>query len=173
MEYPNVLNDANIYVDGANWLGKAEVSIPEIAHKVVEMNVMGVAGGMDVPLVGHIDKLSGSIKFKSVDKEALKVLFDSSYAPILDIRAAVQKYDTVKGTISTFPVKVTIRGFFKKVKLLGFKQGSDETSDMDYEANYLKIEVDGEEILEIDKFNYIYRVNGKDLLAQVRETLGV
>lgn len=59
------------------------------------------------------------------------------------------------------------------MKLLGFKQGSDETSDVDFEANYLKIEVDGEEIIEIDKFNYIYRVDGTDLLAQVRETLGV
>ncbi len=173
MEYPNVLNDANIYVDGENWLGKAEVTIPEITHKVVEMNVMGIAGGMDVPLVGHIDKLSGSIKFKSVDSEALKVLFNSSYAPILDIRGAMQKYDSEEGTISTFPIKVTIRGFFKKVKLLGFKQGSDETTDVDYEANYLKIEVDDEEIVEIDKFNYIYRVDGEDLLAEVRETLGM
>lgn len=172
MEYPNVLNDANIYIDGKNFLGKAEVTLPEITHKVVEMNVMGVAGGMDVPLVGHIGKLSGTIKFKSVDKEALKILFNSAYAPLLDIRAAVQKYDTTSGKISTFPVKVTIRGFFKKVKLLGFKQGSDETSDVDFEANYMKVEVDGEEIVEIDKFNYIYRVAGTDLLAQVRETLG-
>lgn len=173
MQYPNILNDANIYVDGKNWLGKAEVTLPEISHKVVDMSVMGVAGGMEVPLVGHIDKLSGSIKFKSVDKEALKVFFNSAYSPLLDIRAAIQKYDTVTGQMTTFPVKVTIRGFFKKVKLLGFKQGSDETSDVDYEAHYLKIEVDGEEILEIDKFNYIYRVAGRDLLAEVRSTLGM
>ncbi|HOP33230.1 MAG TPA: phage major tail tube protein [Candidatus Hydrothermia bacterium] len=173
MEYPNVLNDANLYVDGANWLGKAEVAIPEIAHKVVDMQVMGVAGGMEVPLVGHIDKLKGTIKFKSVDKEALKVLFDSSYSPLLDIRAAIQKYNTQTGKIDYFPIKVSIKGFFNKVKLLAFKQGSDETSDIEYEANYLKIEVSGEEILEIDKFSYVYRVAGKDLLAEVREALGI
>jgi len=173
MEYPNVLNDANVYVDGANWLGKADITIPEISHKVVDMQVMGVAGGMEVPLIGHIDKLKGTIKFKSVDKEALKVLFDSSYSPLLDIRAAMQKYNTQTGKIGYFPIKVSIKGFFNKVKLLTFKQGSDETSDIEYEANYLKIEIDGEEILEIDKFNYIYRVAGKDLLAEVRETLGV
>lgn len=78
------------------------------------MNVMGVAGGMDVPLVGHIDKLSGSIKFKSVDKDALKVLFNSAYAPLLDIRAAIQKYDTTSGEMSTFPIKVTIKRIFQK-----------------------------------------------------------
>lgn len=173
MEYPNVLNDANVYVDGANWLGKAEVTLPEITHTVVDMNVMGVAGGMEVPLVGHIDKLSGSIKFKSVDKEGWKVVFNSAYAPILDIRAAMQKYDSTSGNMEMFPIKVTIRGFFKKAKVLTFKQGSDETSDMEYEAHYLKIEVDNEEIVEIDKFSYIYKVNGTDLLAQVREVLGI
>jgi len=173
MEYPNVLNDANIYVDGANWLGKAEVHLPEIGHKVIDMAVMGVAGGMEVPLVGHIDKLHGTIKFKSVDKNAWKTVLNSAYAPLLDIRAAIQKYDTILGLMKTFPVKVTMRAFFKKVKPLTFKQGSDETTDVEYEAHYLKIEIDGEEILEIDKFNYIYRVAGVDLLADVRASLGM
>jgi len=172
-EYPNVLNDANVYVDGKTWLGKAEVTLPEVSHKVVDMQVMGVAGGMEVPLIGHIDKLKGTIKFKSIDKEALKVLFDSSYSPLLDIRAAIQKYNVTTGKMGYIPVKATIKGFFYKTKLLGFKQGSDETSDVEFEAHYFKLEVDGEEILEIDKFNYIYRVNGKDLLAEVRAALGM
>lgn len=66
-----------------------------------------------------------------------------------------------------------MRAFFKKVKLGDFKQGSDSESQADYEAHYYKLEINGEEILEIDKFSYIYKVNGEDVLANVREALGM
>ncbi|MBI3584197.1 MAG: phage major tail tube protein [Nitrospinae bacterium] len=173
MEIPNILNDANVYVDGANWLGKASVELPEVSHKVVDVNAFGIAGGMETPLIGHIDKLSGNIKFKSMTPDAAKVLYNASHAPILDIRAAVQSYNVQTGNMDVYPVKVTMRAFFKKVKLGDFKQGTDAESQADYEAHYYKLEINGEEILEIDKFSYIYKVNGKDLLASVRETLGM
>ena len=36
----------------------------------------------------------------------------------------------------------------------------------------LKLEIDGAEKIELDKFNYIYRVEGVDYLAGVRSALG-
>lgn len=172
MKYPNVLNDAAIYVDGKTWLGVAEVNLPDIQHKVTEFKVFGVSGGMDAPLIGHIDKIKIAIKFKSVDKEAWKTIYDSSKSPLLDIRAVVQEYNAATGMMEYFDIKVIAKGFFHKLKPLGFKQGSDETSDAEYEAHYLKIDIGGEEILEIDKFNYIYKVAGDDKLAMVRAGLG-
>jgi P2 family phage contractile tail tube protein len=172
MEYPNVLNDANIYVDGADWLGKAEVSLPEIAQKVIEYSAFGVSGNVELPVSGHVDKMEGSIKFKSMTKDAANVLYDPSYAPLLDARAAIQKYDASSGEMKTYPIKVTMRAFFKKGKLTDFKQASDTDSEADYAAHYFKLEIDGEEILEIDQFNYIYRVNGKDILADIKSTIG-
>lgn len=37
----------------------------------------------------------------------------------------------------------------------------------------LQVELDGEEMLLIDKLRYIHRVRGKDMLANVREHLGL
>lgn len=38
---------------------------------------------------------------------------------------------------------------------------------------YFKLVVDGEEVLEIDPMNYIYKVNGQNLLEQTRANLGM
>ncbi len=173
MNIPNILNDANIYVDGANWLGKAEVTLPEIAQEMKDYKAFGISGTVEVPIKGHVGKMEGTIKFKSMTADAANILYDPSHAPMLDVRAAIQKYDPATGSMQTYPVKVTLRAFFKKVKLIDFKQASDADNEISYTAHYFKLEIDGKEIVEIDQFNYIYKVNGKDIMADVRSAIGV
>ena len=36
------------------------------------------------------------------------------------------------------------------------------------ELTYIMIEVDGEQLVEIDKLNNVYKVRGQDMLAKVR-----
>lgn len=36
------------------------------------------------------------------------------------------------------------------------------------EVIYLMIEIDGKNKIEIDKLNFVYKVNGKDILEKVR-----
>lgn len=172
-DIPTLINDANVYVDGANWLGKSEIELPEIAHKVIEMKQFGISGSMEVPLIGHIEKLDGKIKFKALDADALNVIYNPKKAPLLDVRAAQQKYNTSSGEIVIEDIKITMRAFFKKVKVQSLKQGSDGESEAEYAAHYFKLEIDGKEILEVDKFNYIFRVNGQDLMSEVRTALGM
>jgi P2 family phage contractile tail tube protein len=171
-DIPTLINDANVYVDEANWLGKSEVELPSIAHKVIEMKQFGISGSMEVPLIGHIDKLDGKIKFKAIEPDALNVIYNPKKAPLLDVRAAQQKYNTSSGEIVIEDIKITMRAFFKNVKIQSMKQGSDSESEADYAAHYFKMEINGQEVLEIDKFNYIYKVNGEDILAEVRSALG-
>jgi len=170
---PNLINDANVYVDGANWLGKASIEIPEVAHKVVESKMFGQSGGMEIPLKGHIDKLDGKIKFKSLTAESAKVLYNAAKTPLLDVRAAVQIYNQESGAMEIYPIKITMQAFFKKTKLTELKQGADGDHEAEYAAHYFKLEIDSEEIVEIDKFNYIYKVGGEDVLADMREALGM
>jgi P2 family phage contractile tail tube protein len=171
-EIPNIINDANIYVDGANWLGKAEVELPPVKHKTQGYQAFGVAGEIDIPVVGHVDKLEGTIKFKSMTKDAAKALYNPKMAPLLDARGSVQKYDPATGEMKQFPCKFTFRAFFTELKAPEFKQGADSGGEAKFAAHYMKLEIDGEEVLEIDQFNYIYKVNGVDVLAEVRQHLG-
>lgn len=41
------------------------------------------------------------------------------------------------------------------------------------EVNYMKITIDGEDVLELDKYNYICRVGGTNCLAEARNALGL
>ena len=41
------------------------------------------------------------------------------------------------------------------------------------EVNYLKVTIDGENVLELDKYNYICNIGGTDYLSDVREALGL
>ena len=54
-----------------------------------------------------------------------------------------------------------------------FKAKEDTELENTFTVNYYKLEIDGEEIVEIDVMNNIYKVGGEDLLAERRQNLGL
>ena len=46
-------------------------------------------------------------------------------------------------------------------------------TQIEFELPYYKLELDGKLQAEIDKYNYICKINGVDYLASVRSDLGV
>lgn len=59
-------------------------------------------------------------------------------------------------------------GRVKKFKPGKIEKNNSMEATITLELTYLLIEVDGVEILAIDKLNQVYRVNGVDMLADVR-----
>ena len=45
-------------------------------------------------------------------------------------------------------------------------------TQMEFEVVYMKIYLDNRERIELDKYNYIYKVDGVDQLTDVRIALG-
>ena len=41
------------------------------------------------------------------------------------------------------------------------------------ETAYIKVAIDGETVLELDKYNYICNIGGVDYMADIREALGL
>ena len=70
-------------------------------------------------------------------------------------------------------VKVVVRGVPKSTELGKLEVGATTDTKNTIEVNYIKITVDQDTILEIDKYNYICNINGTDYLAAVREALGL
>ena len=173
VKLPNVLKDANVYIDGQDFLGKGEIEIPKVAHKAVEYQTMGMSGSVELPLPGITEKMEGKIKFKSYDKNAAKRLYDGSIAFQVEAWGSVQEYNSATARMDEFPAKVVMRAFFKEVDLSPWKQGQEEAGEATYSAVYFKLEINGEEVVEIDPFAYIYKVNGKDLLEQTKANIGL
>ena len=59
----------------------------------------------------------------------------------------------------------------KNINLGNLTVGDKMGTQTEFEILYLKIFVDGVEVLELDKLNYICRINGVDYLTSVRRTL--
>ena len=54
-----------------------------------------------------------------------------------------------------------------------FEVGSTTDTSIESEVTYMRMWIDNQEIVEIDKFNYICRINGKDYLEEVRSQIGM
>ena len=48
-----------------------------------------------------------------------------------------------------------------------------QEAETEMEVYYMKYELDGKEQVEIDRYNYIFKVNGYDYLADTRRNLGM
>ncbi|RUM89256.1 MAG: phage major tail tube protein [Thermodesulfatator sp.] len=172
-EKPVVLKDVNVYVEDEDFLGKGEIELPKITQVVVEHTAMGISGKVEVPLPGIVEKMEGKLKFSSFDPEALKRLYDASEAQRLDVRGSVERYNPATGRMEEVPVRIVMRAFMKEGAHPTFKQAQNEGPEFTFSAVYWKEEWDGETVLEVDPFAYIYRVNGRDLLVQTRANLGL
>jgi P2 family phage contractile tail tube protein len=70
-------------------------------------------------------------------------------------------------------VKVVLRAIPKTVDLGKLDVGATSDSSTELECSYLKLTLDGRDRIELDKFNFIYKVDDVDYLALVRANLGM
>lgn len=62
-------------------------------------------------------------------------------------------------------------GRVKKFNPGKVEKGEAMEATVTLELTYLMIEVDGQQLLEVDKLNGIYKVNGTDMLAGVNSLI--
>ena len=87
----------------------------------------------------------------------------------LTFRAAQQVYDKSTGGGYAFKsLRIVEMGRVKKFKPGKIEKANSMEAAITLELTYLLVEVDGVVIMEIDKLNQVYNVNGVDMLADVR-----
>ena len=173
VKIPNMLKDANVYVNGEDFAGKAELEPPKVTQLTEDYTAMGISGKVNLPFHGQVDSMEGTLKFSSIVANAHKILCDPSTAHHVDVRGSVQQYDTQSGKMEEFPVKIILRAFFKEASHPVYKAAQNEGPEFTFSAIYMKVTIDGEDVLEVDPMSYIYRVNGTDVLQQTKTNLGM
>ena len=91
----------------------------------------------------------------------------------LDFRGSQQVYDASSGKFVTQAVKLSLRGVPKNVNLGNLEVGATTGTEVEMECTYIKLDVGGKTLVEIDKFNYIARFGDEDALESVRKDLGL
>lgn len=162
---------ARVYNDSKDLIGIADVDLPEITPMTATVSGAGIAGEAEFPVMGHYQSATVTIHWKGLDAAAFDL---SKYkAQPLEIRGSQQVYDAGTGELKSVPVRVALRAVPKSLKPGSFKAGERVETETELEVLYLKIEIEGKEICEIDKFNYICRIGGDDAMSQVRNDLGL
>lgn len=171
MNVPEKLINFRVYENGDDLIGVADVNLPKINPMTETVKGAGIAGEIDSPVKGHYSSMEVELNWRTVAKE--NIYLTSPEGKHLDIRGAMQIYDSGSSTYKVCPVKVVLRAVPKANDLGKLDVGAKTGSNNKLEVNYIKVDVDGKTLREIDKYNFIDKVGDVDYLADVREALGL
>lgn len=169
---PERLNDFRVYRDGSNDLkGLADLQLPSFDPLKDTVKGAGIGGEYESPTLGHFGSMKLAFNWRTITLDQLLML--QQQAQRLDCRGAFQDYDAAAGTYVIRQVRVVVQGPPMKVDPGKFDKGAQTGGSSEIEVMYIKIEIGGRTIVELDKLNYVYTVNGVDQLAAVRAALGI
>lgn len=167
----NRITNANVYLNGASLLGKAEeVVLPEIKATMSDHKALGMVGMLELPT--GLDKLEAKIKWNSFYSDVLKSTHNIYEATALTIRTSLETYEG-NARVAQVPVRVFLRGNFKGSGAATLKKQDNIELEATFNATYYKLEIGTDTIVEYDALANIYIVDGVDLLAEYRANLGI
>ena len=165
----SVINFA-VYEDSVEYVGMAGVTLPNLAAIVQTLSGAGIAGNVEVPVLGHYDVMSLTLNFRTTTEHSVRLSEPRRHN--IDLRMAQQIEDTVAGEVKVQSIKhvlvvVPKTGTGGTVAPAAPTNGSGE-----YSVRYWATYIDGAKVREIDPLNFICEVNGVDYLADVRKAIG-
>lgn len=171
MKVPEKLINFRVYKDSTDYIGLADVTLPSLESMTETVSGAGIAGEVDSPTLGHMGSMETVLNWRTLEKNNLELAAPTGVQ--LDLRGAQQVYDSSTGKYVVRPVKVFLTGIPKNTELGKLEVGTTTDTANTLETTYIKVDVDGETVLEYDKYNSIYNVSGTDYLADVRVALGL
>lgn len=167
---PSTLINAKVYDTGKTLLGMGDVELGDLEFMTESIAGLGIAGELDLPILGHFKSLTIKMKWNSVCPEAMTLLAPKAHQ--LSIYASIQNWQYDEGNFAPVPCRVSVRATPKKSGIGKFEPGKKMEPESEFELTYIKMSINGEDVLEIDKINFICMIKGTDYLATVRSQLG-
>ncbi len=165
-----ILTNFTAWEDAVNWLGVVDVETPNFEALTETIKGAGILGEANTPVIGHFGSQTVKLNWRTLTPEAAKLAKPKVHS--LDFRGNQQIFDPLNGYINQ---EVVVKTRCVPVNFNPIKLGvgvSTETSN-EFEAHYIKIMIDGKTYIEYDKFNYVYIVDGVDVMEEVRKNLGL
>ena len=170
-QIPQVLTNAKVYRDGIDLIGIATVELPSSEYMTETPTGLGIAGEIDSPVTGNFKAQNIKLTWNTPTEQSLQLLQPKAHQ--LELRGSIQEYDAGRGEFVHKAVKCLVRAAPKKSDIGKAEPGKKMDPETEMEVMYIKLFIDGKEIVELDKFNFIFRVDGSDLLSAIRQNLGI
>lgn len=133
------------------------------------MKGSGIMGEIDWPSYLSIGSALFTVNMR-VDEEKAAYL-STPGKKRFEVRWVIDTFDTNNVSIGVNSHKAVIVGVPKKYDPGKIETNAASDGSNDFEVVYYKKTVNGKDIIEIDKFNYIFRVNGVDYGTSVKSLL--
>jgi len=167
----NKVFDANVYVNNASKHGQAsEITCPDVTYIMNDYKSLGMYGTARFP--NGIEAMEANFKWTYPDNDAQVAMANPQKAADVMVRSSKAVYDN-GGLVEEIPVLILLRGFPTKHQGGSFRGKEDVEVESTLAVNYYKLEVGGDEIIEVDAINNIFKVEGEDVLEERRNNLGI
>lgn len=167
---PELINAYNVYISGKLIGVSGECELPELEALTETIEAAGVLGEIEAPATGHFGSTKVKIPFAILHEDVFKLL-DTTKALEITLRGSEQFQDKSTGNTEDIPVKLVLRGKATTNTLGTLVKGKKGEPEIEIETFYIKVVVDGTEMMELDKLNFKYKVRGKDLMAKIRKNI--
>ena len=166
---PEVLNHYNVYNDKAKKLIgiSGEIELGELEALTDTLEGAGVLGEIEDAVTGQFASIKIKIPFSVIYEDMFSII-DTTNPPQLTLRASMQCMDPTTGSTGYYPVKIVVRGKATNTNLGKAIKGKKMEPEVELEILYIKIQINNKTTLELDKLNFKFVLNGKDMLAKIR-----
>lgn len=163
---PSILVDINTFLKDESFAGRANaVTLPKVVVKTMDMTMAGVAGDMERDL-GRLEKLESEITISDYSDKVVDLVGSrESRDEVLELRGAVDRDGQVKTVV------VRLQGYWKSTEFNEWAPEKESTMKFAVAVELFHFEMDGKELIYIDKLNNEFRVNGKDRNKEIRTAL--
>lgn len=165
----SVINFA-VYEDSVEYVGMAGVTLPNLAAIVQTLSGAGIAGNVEVPVLGHYDVMSLTLNFRTTTEHSVRLSEPRRHN--IDLRMAQQIEDTVAGEVKVQSIKHVLVVVPKTDTGGTVAPAAPTNGSGEYSVRYWATYIDAAKVREIDPLNFICEVNGVDYLADVRKAIG-
>jgi P2 family phage contractile tail tube protein len=167
---PEKVVNFNVYAEGEKLVGvSGEVKLPSLEAITENITGAGIAGEIESATPGHFKSMQIEIPFR--------ILYDPTFSlavpngQTITLRASQQSFDSAGGKINFRPLKIVLKVMPKNLELGTLGVGKPTESTNALEILYIKIQENRKTLLELDKLNFVYIVNGVDVFSQIKEQI--
>ena len=164
---PELINNFNAYKSGNKLVGvTSNVALPDLESLTETIAGAGILGEYEAPAVGRYGSMEQEIPFRVLYEDIFDYM-DPTAALDLTLRGDIQVADASTGAVGHVGMRVVFRGRQKKLKPGKMEQGKIMDASVTLEITYFMVEIDGKQMVELDKLNSVFKVKGKNILEKI------
>lgn len=164
---PHILTDMNVFLLDESFAGQLNsMTMPKFVVKMVEKATSGTAGGIERSL-GRLEKLEAEVNIEAYVPQIIGLVgSNAARDEVLILRGAL---DVDGGHVA---LVVRFSGFWKDLDLGEMKPEAETTVKSMVAIEHFELEIDGKEVIYLDKLTNVWRMAGVDRTAEIRACLG-